>query len=185
MVGDGLIALSDTGGSYGRDRRRVSAELCYNPAMTTYHAAGGVVLDGDGRVLLLEREVWRQGAWIHEIRLPKGHVEPGESDAEAALREVGEESGYWGLVLGDDLGITTVEFEFEGRLIRRSEHYYLMHLTDPHRGETRPKHPHAEEARFRPLWARNLAEAARLLSYESEKAVVRRAAARLGSPGEG
>lgn len=153
--------------------------LCYNPLMSTYHAAGGVVLDPDGRVLLLEREVWRNGAWLHEIRLPKGHVEAGETDAEAALREVGEESGYWGLAILADLGTTTVEFAFEGRHIRRHEHYFLMRLTDTRRDEPRPKHPHAEEARFRPLWARDLAEAEAWLTYASEKAVVRRAAERL------
>ncbi|MCS7039367.1 MAG: NUDIX domain-containing protein [Anaerolineae bacterium] len=147
--------------------------------MSTYRAAGGVVLDPDGRVLLLEREVWRNGAWLHEVRLPKGHIEPGETDEQAALREVGEESGYWDLVILADLGTTTVEFEFEGRHICRHEHYFLMRLTDTRRGEARPKHPHAEEARFRPLWARDLAEAEALLTYDSEKAVARRAAGRV------
>ncbi|MBQ9418408.1 MAG: NUDIX domain-containing protein [Bacteroidales bacterium] len=48
-------------------------------------AAGGVVVDADGRVLLIRR----LGHWD----LPKGHVEAGESLREAALREVAEETG--------------------------------------------------------------------------------------------
>ena len=44
-------------------------------------------------VLLIERWVTRGGAPFYEARLPKGHVEAGETDAEAALREVCEEAG--------------------------------------------------------------------------------------------
>ena len=54
-----------------------------------YTAAGGVVLDDAGRVLLIERWVLRGGELRHEIRLPKGHVEPGETDARGcAARDV-------------------------------------------------------------------------------------------------
>ena len=37
-----------------------------------------------GRVLLIERWILRNGQPAFEIRLPKGHVEPGETDQEAA-----------------------------------------------------------------------------------------------------
>jgi 8-oxo-dGTP diphosphatase len=50
-------------------------------------AAGGVVLDGAGRVLLVHRP--RYDDWS----LPKGKLDPGESFEEAALREVEEETG--------------------------------------------------------------------------------------------
>jgi 8-oxo-dGTP pyrophosphatase MutT (NUDIX family) len=49
--------------------------------------AGGVVLDGDGRVLLARRA--DTGAWS----LPGGIVDPGEQPADAAVREVFEETG--------------------------------------------------------------------------------------------
>ena len=45
-----------------------------------YVAAGGVIIH-DGQMLLLDRP--HRG----EIRLPKGHVDPGESHDETALRE--------------------------------------------------------------------------------------------------
>ncbi len=48
--------------------------------------AGGLVFRPDGTVLLLQRT---DGNWC----FPKGHVDPGESALEAALREVSEEAG--------------------------------------------------------------------------------------------
>lgn len=51
---------------------------------------GAVVLDGDGRLLLVRRgHEPAIGLWS----VPGGHVEPGESDAEATRREVLEETG--------------------------------------------------------------------------------------------
>lgn len=53
-------------------------------------AAGCVVLarDATGRPLVLLIQD-RQGVWT----LPKGHIDDGESDEEAAVREVAEETG--------------------------------------------------------------------------------------------
>ena len=50
-------------------------------------AAGGVVLDDEGRVAVVHRP--RYDDWS----LPKGKLDPGESFEEAALREVEEETG--------------------------------------------------------------------------------------------
>ena len=61
-------------------------------------AAGGVVTDGKGRFLLIKRNsVWD---------LPKGHQEEGEEISVTALREVEEETGAEGLVLGDLITVT-------------------------------------------------------------------------------
>jgi 8-oxo-dGTP diphosphatase len=51
---------------------------------------GGIAYDGDGRLLLIRRanEPGR-GLWS----IPGGRVEPGESDAEAVVREMAEETG--------------------------------------------------------------------------------------------
>jgi 8-oxo-dGTP pyrophosphatase MutT (NUDIX family) len=143
-----------------------------------YRAAGGVVLDDAGRVLMIERWVTRNGAPAHEIRLPKGHVEPGETDDQAALRETCEESGYCGLLIIADLGEEITEFDYppEDARVRRTEHYFLMRLTDPVRGEPHFDSPDAEEARYLPRWAANLDEAQALLTYSSEREFVLRAA---------
>jgi 8-oxo-dGTP diphosphatase len=59
-------------------------------------AAGGVVLDDEGRVVIVHRQ--RYDDWS----LPKGKLDPGESFEEAALREVEEETGLR-CSLGDEL----------------------------------------------------------------------------------
>lgn len=51
---------------------------------------GGLTYDADGRLLLVRRRNDPgQGLWS----VPGGHVEPGESDAEAVVREMYEETG--------------------------------------------------------------------------------------------
>lgn len=142
-----------------------------------YRAAGGVVLNDAGRVLLIERWVLRDGQLAFEMRLPKGHVEPGETDEQAALREVCEETGYCGLAVTADLGELVNEFNWpgEGRRVLRHEHYYRMRLTDPARGEPHFDNPEADEARFTPRWAASLADAEALITFESEREFVRRA----------
>jgi 8-oxo-dGTP diphosphatase len=62
--------------------------------------AGAVVRDGDGRVLLVRRaHEPSRGRWS----LPGGRVEPGETAAAAAAREVREETGL-DVVVGALLG---------------------------------------------------------------------------------
>lgn len=51
---------------------------------------GAIVLDGEGRLLLIRRGTPPgKGLWS----LPGGRVEPGESDAQALTRELAEETG--------------------------------------------------------------------------------------------
>jgi 8-oxo-dGTP pyrophosphatase MutT (NUDIX family) len=140
-----------------------------------YTAAGGVVLDDRGRVLMITRTVQRSGALTLEVRLPKGHVEMGETDEQAALREVCEETGYCGLAILADLGTALTEFRLGAEFVRRTEHYYLMRLVDPHAGAPHFPDPEAEEARFRPYWAPNLAGAQNALTFPTEREFVDRA----------
>jgi diadenosine hexaphosphate hydrolase (ATP-forming) len=60
--------------------------------------AGGIVVrnDGDGPLVLLVRAKKDPALWI----FPKGHIEPGETAAAAALRETHEEAGLTGELLG-------------------------------------------------------------------------------------
>jgi 8-oxo-dGTP pyrophosphatase MutT (NUDIX family) len=134
-----------------------------------YRAAGGVVFDDAGRVLVLLRPS------RDEVRLPKGHVEPGESDEQAAVREVGEESGYVDVAIDADLGVTTSDFVIPegakraGRHVIRDEHYYRMRLRsdrEVERGE--------DEQKFTPQWmdARDAVEA---MTFDTERARVQQA----------
>jgi 8-oxo-dGTP pyrophosphatase MutT (NUDIX family) len=64
----------------------------------TIRCAGGIVI-GDGGAIAMIRSKNSQ-SWL----FPKGHIEQGESDEEAALREIEEETGLTNLEYIDDLG---------------------------------------------------------------------------------
>ena len=130
-----------------------------------YRAAGGVVVR-DGKMLLLDRPA--RG----EVRLPKGHVEPGESPREAALREVREESGYADVDIVADLGTIMNHFVVpeRGRDVVREEIFFLMRLQSD---EPFVQDDH-DASQFNTLWV-PLDEAPTCLTYESEKEFARRA----------
>lgn len=133
-------------------------------AARSYHAAGCVVIDAEGRVLVLSRP--RRAEW----RLPKGHVDPGESAEAAALRETREESGYKDIVLGQDLGEQWVVYVWRERVHRRRETYFLAQLRSV---DTMPRPPEDVE-QFEVAWL-SLAEAAARLSYAAERHVLAKA----------
>jgi 8-oxo-dGTP pyrophosphatase MutT (NUDIX family) len=85
-------------------------------------SAGGVVVDERGRVLLIRaRDLRNQPIWT----LPKGAPAAGESSAEAALREVREETGYRCEIVRD-LAPVTYWFQRDGRRIKKTVRWYLM-----------------------------------------------------------
>ncbi len=134
-----------------------------------YASSGGVVIH-QGRVLLVRKR------HRPEIRLPKGHVEDGESRSEAALREVREETGYCNLRILADLGTVVNRFTIpdEGVHVTRHEGYFLMTLED----ETQAPRPAHDEDRFDVLWA-PVHEALQLLTFETEREFLRRALQKL------
>ena len=134
-------------------------------ASKQYVAAGGVVIDA-GCMLLLDRPQRR------EVRLPKGHIDPGESAAETALRETTEESGYADLEILEDLGSQVVKFNFQGDDFVRTERYFLMRLASP---RVIPRN-RKDEAQFTPIWL-PLAEAVQRLTFEAERLFAQRAIA--------
>jgi 8-oxo-dGTP pyrophosphatase MutT (NUDIX family) len=138
-----------------------------------YAAAGGVVLDAAGRVLLMERWIERWGELRHEIRLPKGHVEPGETDEQAARRETCEESGYCAVEIVADLGTAFTAFSNPVEHVGRREHFYLMRLKGAE--PPTPNRQGAAEALYRNIWADTLDEAEQKLTYDSEKQFAARA----------
>lgn len=140
----------------------------------SYVTAGGVVVNKKGEFLVLERYVRRSGHVIHELRLPKGHIDAGETAEQCALREVGEESGYWNLKISSYLGEVHSRFQRDHKIIERTEHYYLMTFidADEERGEAQPVGE--EEALFVPRWVLP-SEICKTMTYASEKEIVCRA----------
>lgn len=84
-------------------------------------SAGGVVID-DCRVLLIRTRTRRgRSVWT----FPKGRLEQGEGNREAALREVREETGY-ACALKHDLGTTTYWFRRGAKKVKKTVHWYLL-----------------------------------------------------------
>lgn len=67
--------------------------------MPSMRTAGGIVLGDSGTIALVRRR-GGDGAWL----FPKGGVNDGEADEQAARREIFEETGLADLELIDDLG---------------------------------------------------------------------------------
>jgi 8-oxo-dGTP pyrophosphatase MutT (NUDIX family) len=74
------------------------------------------ILEGDPQILLVTAKQ-NPAYWI----FPKGHIEPGESAGEAALREAREEAGIIGSLLGC---IGSLNFEVDHRPFRVD--YFLV-----------------------------------------------------------
>jgi diadenosine hexaphosphate hydrolase (ATP-forming) len=85
--------------------------------------AGGIAFRGAGRNLsiLLVTSKKTAGFWI----FPKGHVEPGETAAQAGVRETEEEAG----VTGDLLGSVGPPLEYDWNGKRYSVQYFLIRAT--------------------------------------------------------
>lgn len=81
-------------------------------------AGGGLVRNEVGDVLM----IFRRGHWD----LPKGKLDPGETIEECALREVEEECGIGGLVLGPLVGTTEHEYTEHGEQIVKQTSWFEM-----------------------------------------------------------
>ncbi len=103
-----------------------------------------------------------------EVRLPKGHIDPGESAEEAALRETSEETGFGDLRIIADLGRRTVEFDYKGAHYIREERYFLMELLSPRQIARPPK----DAKQFHVLWE-PLARVGDRLTFEAERLFVK------------
>ena len=131
-------------------------------------SAGGIVIrsiDGVPHVVAGRRR--RQGdgmTWT----LPKGTPNPNETLEETALREVAEETGLEVRLLAP---LDAIEYWFVqgGTRIHKTVHYWLM---EPVGGDLE-RHDHEfDEVRWVPL-----VEAPALLTFQTERALVGRAAA--------
>ncbi len=84
----------------------------------------GDTVDVDGAVMLL----WRNNG---AVRLPKGHVEPDETLAACALREVGEETRLRTVEIVTGLGTIENHIACNGMRFIRQEAWFLMTADDP------------------------------------------------------
>ena len=133
-----------------------------------YHASGGIVIDA-GKVLLLRKRA------LGEIVLPKGHIEPGETPEQTALRETIEETGYRHPRIVAGLGTEQARYVFQGRQYTRDETYHLMALDNHERTDGDGYDDAAHDRKtFELLWA-PLEEAAGLMSFEPARTFVGRA----------
>ena len=133
-------------------------------------SAGGIVIrfvDGAPQLVVGKRKRSRDGeTWT----LPKGTPNPPETTEETALREVGEETG---LEVRITAPLDSIEYWFVlgGTRIHKTVHYFLMEPT----GGDLARHDHEfEDVR----WVR-FDEADSVLTFETERALVAKAAATL------
>jgi ADP-ribose pyrophosphatase YjhB (NUDIX family) len=126
-------------------------------------SAGGLVLDAlalDARAALIGRlDRRRRLLWS----LPKGHVEPGETINQAAVREVREETGISGRIVAP-LGVIDFWFVAESQRIHKTVHHFLL-LAEG--GDLSDEDVEVEEVAWVPL-----AEVARCLAYDDERRLV-------------
>ncbi len=136
----------------------------------TATSAGGIVIrfaDAIPQFVAGRRRRERDGAaWT----LPKGTPIAGETLAETALREVGEETGLLVRIISP-LDAISYTFVQRGTRIHKTVHYFLM---EPVGGSLEDHDHEFEEVR----WV-SFEEAHALLSFETERSLVGLAAGRL------
>lgn len=129
-------------------------------------SAGGVVFrrgpDGQVRFLLIRDSYKNWG-------FPKGHLEAGEPPADAARREVAEETGLQELVLHGPINVIDWYFRFGGKTIHKYCHFFLF---ESRRGEPVPEEAEGITAC---VW-HPLDEARQTVSYDNARDVLRQAA---------
>ena len=113
----------------------------------------------------------RRGAdGMRVLGLPKGHIDPGETPLQAALREVREETGVQAELVGE-LGEVRYWYRRGGRSVPKSVVFYLLRYLS---GNTADHDEEVEEARWM-----SLAQACAELTYEGEREIAERALAAL------
>ncbi len=134
-------------------------------------SAGGVVVrrtPEQGILFLLIRDSYRNWGF------PKGHVEPGEERADAARREVAEETGLADLVIRAPVQEIDWFFRFRGRLIHKTCAFFLMESAA---GEACPQKDEGITAcRWLPF-----DEALKTVSYANAREVLRAAGQLVGA----
>ena len=131
-------------------------------------SAGGVVFrrSDDGLLVLVIRDAYKNWGF------PKGHVEPGEDAAGAAVREVAEETGLSDLVPHGVIRDIDWFFRFRGKLIHKTCTFFLVEAPS---GEPSPQR---DEGITATRWL-SVDEAITTLSYVNAREVLRAAAVQM------
>ena len=143
---------------------------------STATSAGGIVVRFEGDTPQLVVGCRRRDRHIVTWTLPKGTPNPGETREETATREVREETG---LDVRISRPLESIEYWFVqgGTRIHKTVHYYLMDQTGGDLG----RHDHEFET---VRWVA-FDEAQGLLTFETERALVARAAEAVAAEREG
>jgi 8-oxo-dGTP pyrophosphatase MutT (NUDIX family) len=126
-------------------------------------SAGGVVVRDDEVIVIVPKRRGSHGGEV--LGLPKGHPDGDESEVEAALREVREETGVDAEPVAR-LGEIRYSYERRGERIDKRVVFYLL---DYRSGELSHDHE-IEQVRWM-----SLDEAAQALTYAGEREMVARA----------
>jgi 8-oxo-dGTP pyrophosphatase MutT (NUDIX family) len=127
-------------------------------------SAGGVVVRDRHCIVIVPTRRAADGTKV--LALPKGHPDGQETPADAALREVREETGVDAEIV-EKLGDVRYWYMRGGRRIAKVVSFYLLEYTA---GELDDHDHEVEDARWIPL-----AEARTSLSYPGERALIERA----------
>ena len=134
--------------------------------MATIHSAGAVlytVIDGERRYVLVREKNGSYG-------MPKGHVEPGETLAETAIREIREETGVRAALHAQE-PVMVDEYPIAGGDLKRVSWFMAYYENQT---------PVADRTQVLGVLTLPVEAAIRTLTYDSTKEILRRVDANLG-----
>jgi 8-oxo-dGTP pyrophosphatase MutT (NUDIX family) len=128
-------------------------------------SAGGLVIDSTGTkgLLIGRRDLKDQNRERLLWSLPKGHIEPGETPEQAAIREVAEETGIESEI-ARELGVIDFWFMAGGKRIHKTVHHFLFKEVG---GHLAPQITEVDDVGWFPL-----EEIVSLLAYPDEKKLI-------------